>query len=112
MKKQHSITNFTTTFLQNGTAQLLDDWCVIGTADRSSTRQLSAQQNTIFAPEMTTMIFSGSFVRRSRVDVSSPGFLLTEEIVIVYPGLITGYDAIKIVVRICFALLQNLLTII
>ena len=61
---------------------------------------------------MTVMIFSAGLVRRSRVVLSSADFLFTEKIVIVYSDLIGGYDAMKIVVRIYFALLQKLLTLI
>ena len=61
---------------------------------------------------MTVMIFSSGLVRRSRVALSSAGFLITEKIVVVYSDLIGGYDAMKIVVRIYFALLQKPLTLI
>ena len=45
MKKQHYFTN---RFLHNGT---VDDWCLIGTTDRSSTWQRFAEKNSRFAPE-------------------------------------------------------------
>ena len=56
------------------------------------------------------MIFSTGLVRRTQVAVSSHGFLLTEEIVIVQEDLVACYDAMNIVVRIYFALWQKLLT--
>ena len=59
---------------------------------------------------MIIIIFSAGLVRRSQVSVCSRGFLLTKRIVIVYSGFIVGYDAMKIVVLIDFALLQKLLT--
>ena len=45
IKKQHYSTS---TFVHNGTA---DDWCLIGTTDRSSTWQIFAEKNSRFVPE-------------------------------------------------------------
>ena len=59
---------------------------------------------------MIIIVFPANLSWRSRVGVSSLGFLLTDGIVVVYPDPIADDDAIKIVVRIYFALLPKLLT--
>ena len=108
MKKHHSTANFAAPFLHNDRTQPFNDWCIIRIIDRDST-----WQNAVFIPKNDHHnLSSWSFLVESSwrlftLPLADLGFQLPQRTVVVNPGLFAGYDGMKKVDQIYFALDNN-----